>query len=141
LFPSLWSETWGRVAFGCDTSGSIDQAQLKDICVEVLEVLECYAERGQDPELTVCWFDHAVYPQVVTDAADLDPKGGGGTSFGVVMDWVAKEEPLPRALVMVTDGCCNDYGEDPGIPVLWVLTRRYGTFQPPFGELTCILNN
>lgn len=140
LFPSLWSPAYGMIMMGCDTSGSIDQAQLKEVCSEVLGALDCYAERGQNPELTVAWFDHAVYPQVVSDADELEPQGGGGTSFKVVMDFVREAESPPRGLVMVTDGYCNDFGEDPGIPVLWVLTRTYREFNPPFGELCCTLN-
>jgi predicted metal-dependent peptidase len=141
LLPSLHSPAYGEIVMGCDTSGSIDQAQLKEVCSEVLGALDCYAERGQSPELTVAWFDHAVYTQVVSEAEELQPQGGGGTSFRVVMEWLVQDrDAMPKALIMVTDGYCGDFGEDPGIPVLWVLTRTNREFTPPFGELTCTLN-
>jgi predicted metal-dependent peptidase len=140
IFPSLWSPEYGKVAMGCDTSGSIDREQLREVASEVLGAMDLYTERGQDPTLTVAWFDHAVYPQEVSDAADMVPKGGGGTSFRVVMEWVAAQEEKPKALIMVTDGYSNDFGEEPGVPVLWILTRTYREFKPPFGEVTCTLN-
>jgi predicted metal-dependent peptidase len=140
IFPSLRTPSFGRICMGCDTSGSIDQQQLKEICSEILGCLDVYAERGDVPELTVAWFDHAVYVQTVSDADELRPKGGGGTSFRVVFEWLEKETDMPRAIVMVTDGHCDDYGEAPPIPVLWVLTQANNHFKPPFGELACTLN-
>lgn len=141
IMPSLWSPGYGLVMFGCDTSGSIDQGQLKEICSEVLGCLNVYAERGEDPELTIAWFDHAVYVQKVRDAEELKPMGGGGTSFRVVMEWLAESGEQPKALIMVTDGWCSDFGEAPPCPVLWVLTHRNRDFTPPFGEIACVLNN
>lgn len=139
ILPSLWSPGYGQVMLGCDTSGSIDQGQLKDICGEVLGCLEMYAERGQPAQLTVAWFDHAVYPQTVECADDLQPRGGGGTSFRVVMEYLAESGEYPKALIMVTDGCCSDFGNAPPMPVLWVLTHRNPSFTPPFGEIACTL--
>jgi predicted metal-dependent peptidase len=141
LLPSLWSPGYGKIMFGCDTSGSIDQGQLKEICSEVLGCLELYTERGESPELTVAWFDHAVYPQTVNDADELEPKGGGGTSFAVVFDYMREAGEQPKAVVMVTDGYCSDFGEAPECPVLWVLTQQNRGFVPPFGELACVLND
>jgi predicted metal-dependent peptidase len=140
LFPSLWSPGYGEVVFGCDTSGSVDQNMLREICGEVLGCMDMYAERGQTPELTVAWFDHAVYSQTVSDIADFNPQGGGGTSFRVVMEWLAESEKQPRALIMMTDGYCSDFGEPPACPVLWVLTIQNRDFAPPFGEIACVLN-
>ncbi|HEU4559786.1 MAG TPA: VWA-like domain-containing protein [Longimicrobium sp.] len=140
MLPSLWSPAYGDVVLGCDTSGSVSPDQLREICSEVLGVLEAYEERGQSPSLTMAWFDSNVYPQVVEDAADLAPQGGGGTNFGVVFDWVTKLDEEPRAVVMVTDGYSSAFGSDPGVPVLWILTEYNRSFKPPFGEIAYMLN-
>jgi len=36
---------------------------------------------------------------------------------------------------MVTDGHSSDFGTDPRLPVLWVLTAPHRRFNPPFGEV------
>jgi predicted metal-dependent peptidase len=140
LLPSLWSPAYGQIVMGCDTSGSVSEQQLREICSEVIGALEAYEERGQAPTLCVAWFDAKVYPQTVESADDLEPHGGGGTRFSVVFDWVADQEEQPRGVVMVTDGHSSDFGTDPGLPVLWVLTAPHRRFRPPFGEVAFTLN-
>jgi predicted metal-dependent peptidase len=140
ILPSLWSPAYGQIVMGCDTSGSVSKDQLREICGEVIGALEAYEERGQTPTLTVAWFDSEVYPQTVESAEELDPQGGGGTKFSVVFEWVVEQEEHPRGIVMVTDGHCSDYGNDPGIPVLWVLTQKNARFSPPFGDLAYTLH-
>jgi len=140
LLPSLWSPAYGRIVMGCDTSGSVSKKQLRDICSEVIGALEAYEERGQPPTLTLAWFDAKVYPQTVESAEELEPQGGGGTRFSVVFEWVSELDEQPRGVVMVTDGHSSDFGTDPGIPVLWVLTAPHRRFRPPFGEVAFTLN-
>jgi predicted metal-dependent peptidase len=140
LLPSLWSPAYGRIVMGCDTSGSVSKQQLRDICSEVIGALEAYEERGQTPTLTLAWFDAKVYPQTVESAEELEPHGGGGTRFSVVFDWVTDLEEQPRGVVMVTDGHSSDFGTDPGLPVLWILTAPHRRFLPPFGEVAFTLN-
>jgi predicted metal-dependent peptidase len=140
ILPSLWSPAYGQIVMGCDTSGSVSKAELTEICSEVLGALEAYEERGQTPTLTVAWFDSKVYPQTVESAGELQPQGGGGTKFNVVFDWVTEQEEQPRGIVMVTDGYSSDFGTDPGLPVLWVLTKTNRKFKPPFGEIAFTLH-
>lgn len=140
ILPSLWSPAYGNIVMGCDTSGSIAEEELREVCGEVLGALEAYQERGQEPSLTVAWFDVAVYPQVVESPDELKPQGGGGTYFNVVFDWVKEQEEQPRGVVMVTDGHSSRFGDDPGVPVLWVLTAPHRRFKPPFGEVAFTLN-
>jgi len=141
VLPSLRSEAYGQIVMGCDTSGSINQAQLKEVASEVLGALDAYVDQGEPRELTIAWFDTKVYTQTVLEAEDLKPQGGGGTSYRVVFDWLKTlEGQPPKAIIMVTDGHCQDWGDQPDIPVLWVLTQTNNGFKPPFGELTCTLD-
>jgi predicted metal-dependent peptidase len=141
MLPSLWSQAYGKVVMGCDTSGSVSKEQLTRICSEILGALETYAERGDTPELTLAWFDQKVYPQTVEDAKDLNPIGGGGTSFRVVFEWLEALPEPPTAVVMVTDGHCADFGTEPAVPVLWILTESHPKFRPPFGEIAFTIND
>lgn len=140
VLPSLHSPGFGRVMIGADTSGSIDQVQLKGICSEIMGCIEPYQERGEEVELEVVWFDHAAYPQVVSDVEDLCPQGGGGTSFAPVMEHVNLQAEPPKALFMITDGYCGDFGEQPACPVMWILTVKHPQFKPEFGEVIYCLD-
>ena len=140
ILPSLYSPGYGLILMACDTSGSIDHGTLKEICSEVLGCLAMYQEKGQDPELDVLWCDTQVHAQKITDADELRPKGGGGTSFAPVFKYVDKHGLDPRAIIYVTDGYCDDFGEQPACPTLWVLTQKNREFKPPFGEIACVLN-
>ena len=47
-------------------------------------------------------------------------KGGGGTSFKPVFEYIAKESEQPDLLIYFTDGC-GDLPEKPAYPVMWVI--------------------
>ena len=53
-------------------------------------------------------------------------KGGGGTSFVPVFDWVedriAEGEDVPQCLIYLTDGYGDAPEVEPDYPVLWVCT-------------------
>lgn len=123
-----------EIAVAPDTSGSMTGEIFDRACAEVIAVIEG-VYKGQS-EIPVIWFDHAAYLQHVKSKEELEPKGGGGTSFRVVMECVEEEELNVKGLVVITDGYCGDFGEDPGIPVLWVVFDEYAKqFSPPFGEV------
>lgn len=147
IFPSLFSEEQGRVCFTGDTSGSQSQDDLKKIAGELLWQCEQLNTNGE-AEMAVCWFDTSIYVQRITSPEDIKPRGGGGTSYVQMFEWVAgrieakdyvTKEPVEAgeclACVVMTDGECWDFGKDPGIPVLWILTRPNRTFNPPFGRV------
>ena len=56
-------------------------------------------------------------------------KGGGGTSFTPVFDYLNKEEELPNLLIYLTDGY-GDIPDKPSYPVLWVITPGGKNFVP-----------
>ncbi|HEY6770260.1 MAG TPA: VWA-like domain-containing protein, partial [Candidatus Sulfotelmatobacter sp.] len=61
----------------------------------------------------------------------LEPRGGGGTDFRPVFEWVQRSNIAPVCLTYLTDLCCNSYPEVPEYPVLWVTDSRR---TAPFGE-------
>lgn len=142
ILPSLHAPDVANVLIACDTSGSIDQQMLQEICSEAFEAMSVFNETTER-ELTVAWWDTSIYPQTITDPSKLSPKGGGGTDFSCVTEWFAANNGADnfKAIIAVTDGEIYSYGSDPGVPVLWILTRTNRYFTPPYGEVTCTLNN
>ena len=61
----------------------------------------------------------------------LEAKGGGGTDFRPVFEWVEARGMSPVCLIYLTDLCCNAYPNPPSYPVLWVTDSRR---HAPFGE-------
>lgn len=140
--PRLEAKDIPRVAIACDTSGSISPVMIEQVVAEVIAILDMMAD-GEPIEVPVLWFDHAVYPQLVSDASELQVRGGGGTAYSPVMTWMTKHGIADgfTGLVVVTDGYCNDFGTQPPCEVLWVLTAENAgdSFQPPFGEVALVL--
>jgi predicted metal-dependent peptidase len=56
--------------------------------------------------------------------------GGGGTDFRPVFDHIQENRLKPDYVVFFTDGY-GSFGDDPGLPLLWVMTSEV---DPPFGE-------
>ena len=80
-------------------------------------------------ELTVVQCDAAVADvETFDDMSPLDPdrtwtvKGGGGTDFRPVFEYVGKNVGDPNLLIFFTDGCGPAPERAPGYPVMWLLT-------------------
>lgn len=137
--PTLKAMDVPRVMVAPDMSGSISPTMAEAVVAEVIAVLEMMGD-GAPPEVPVLWFDHACYPQVVSDTDELKPRGGGGTDYAPVMREATKLGEDFKGLVVVTDGYCGSFGEAPPMEVLWVLTHDHAEgFNPPFGEVALVL--
>lgn len=118
-----------------DTSGSINNEALMMAMGEIKEAIEQIGMSG-----LVSFFDTEVTEpanfEVVEDLYKAQPKGGGGTSFYVIFEYLEKMkiEELPRLMIILTDGYATFPKEEAalGIPVLWVIIGSKA--QPDFGE-------
>lgn len=136
ILPSLRTESIGNICFALDTSGSQSQEQIRAAVSESLEALATYEEAGRSPEITFIYCDRRIQGVEVLSAGDVpQPKGGGGTSFEPVMEYLQDNEVDATGLIYMTDGHCSRFGGDPGMPVLWMLTEKNENFDPPFGEV------
>lgn len=133
--PSLFSEAMGRLVIGVDTSGSIGPEILDQVAGELSSIVaDCRPSR-----VDVVYCDYVVSSVesfTPDEPVKLHPKGGGGTRFKPVFDWVeANTDEPPVALIYFTD-TYGSFSElvDPGYPVLWGLTERVPHFTPPFGN-------
>jgi len=127
-----------KICIGVDTSGSMD---FVEACSEVQGAVEAYEDEGIDTTLKILYCDTKLHYEEDLDIGDKPFKGGrgggGGTRFSPVVDWVRDHhnDQDIEGFVYITDGHCSDFGEDPGVPTLWVLTESASkSFNPPFGE-------
>jgi predicted metal-dependent peptidase len=131
--PGMRTEAAGPLVVGIDTSGSIGQRVLEQFAGELNAIVE-----DTQPERVYVVYCDARVQRVEEFTADdlpivLQPRGGGGTSFRPVFDWVEQEGVQPDALVYLTDMCGDFPRQEPSYPVLWGSTSGHG--NAPFGDI------
>jgi predicted metal-dependent peptidase len=128
--PSVERKGVGEIVIAVDTSGSIGKLELQQFAGEISAI-----SGEAQPEVI-----HVVYCDAVVQSAQefrpsepvqLEPKGGGGTDFCPVFEWVTERDLAPACLIYLTDLCCHSYPDPPEYPVLWVTDSRR---TAPFGE-------
>lgn len=130
IMPSMISEELPEVVIAIDTSGSIDIDTLSKFAKEASEVLESY-----NTTIHVVYCDSQIQGSETYSRTDLpltlNPKGGGGTRFQPVFNWVEKKDITPSCLIYFTDmyGCFPE--QEPYYPVLWLATSN---IKAPFGQ-------
>ena len=131
VFPGLRSEEIDLVV-AVDTSGSIREEEIEEFFSEInaikgqirarIALLCCDAEiAAESPVFFEPWDDFAFEPQL---------KGGGGTDFRPVFDWIDRQDVKPDSLVYFTDACGEFPEHEPTFPTLWLVK---GGQEVPFG--------
>ena len=124
----------GTVVIGVDTSGSIGERELSAFFAEVGGVLTDV--RPKRILMIAC--DAAV--EQVDEAGTVDDlahirvkglKGGGGTSFVPVFDYIAEHDVKPDALIYLTDMLGTFPDDKPAYPVIWCATSKV---EGPWGD-------
>ena len=135
--PSVSGESLGEIAFAVDCSGSIRQDEINQFASEITTVWQ-----DQRPtKVHVIYFDSEVshYDEFGQDDEPVvKPHGGGGTAFSPVFRYMADKGIEPVACIFLTDLCCDDFGDAPDYPVLWVSTHDD---KAPFGEVVMMEDN
>ena len=129
-----------RVYIAVDTSGSVDDAQIKLFLAEVVGILRAYPHL----DAQLYYADAALYgPYPLSSEGEIPlPQGGGGTDFQPFFAEVAeRQEPhLGGVCVYLTDGFGDFPVEAPAFPTLWVVTPGgLDAEQFPFGEIIKLL--
>ena len=129
------------ILFMIDTSGSMSDDMITAAYSEIQGALDQF-----DGKLRgwLGFFDAAVVepkPFSTTDELRvIRPKGGGGTSFKVIFDYVRERmaDTPPASIIILTDGHCPFPNEScaMGIPVLWMINNEEVT--PPWGKVARI---
>ncbi len=132
------------ILFMIDTSGSMSDAQITECYSEIYGAIGQFGGKLQGK---LGFFDAVVVEPIPFENEDefkiIRPKGGGGTSFDIIFDYVEKEmeEEPPVSIVILTDGYAPipDESRAGGIPVLWIINNKEVT--PPWGKIARILEN
>ena len=115
-----------------DCSGSVSQEDLKDFTDKLTSLWQDLSPK----KLVLMSFDTEVNTYQVFNKGDtFKPKyeGGGGTNFSPVFEKIKTQGEEVDVCVVLTDLCSNDFGPDPGYPVLWI--DSYGQRKAPWGEV------
>lgn len=131
--PGAVKENVGKIVVAIDTSGSVTQQMLEQFAAEMTAILT----EAHPSEIVVIYCDAEVNgTETFTPndgAVKLKMKGGGGTMFKPVFNWVEKNNTHPVALIYMTDLESSDTPKEPEYPTLWV-TPEWVSAKGPFGE-------
>ena len=122
------------IVVAVDTSGSINRDLHERFMEEIILIrrmfkieiryIQCDTEITQDIKL-----------KRYTNVEDIAIKGGGGTDFRPVFDYIKQKNYKPNAILYFTDGQ-GAYPEKSNIDTLWIIDSEeslsYG-YNPPFG--------
>ena len=127
--PAVRSEQMPTIAVGIDTSGSVWDKQ-EEFAAELTAVMaECA------PEALIVIYADAKVQHVEEfqrgETVKFESRGGGGTDFRPVFEYLDEENVEPACLIFLTDLLGTFPKIEPDYPVLWAVTTD---IQPPFGE-------
>jgi predicted metal-dependent peptidase len=116
--PGIRIKRLQKLVVAVDTSGSIGDDDLKDFLIEINGM----ARAGAEVTVISCDCEiHSVEPYRRGVMPEF--KGGGGTSFDPVMQWLKDNRSKSfGGCIYLTDGCAPKPTTDPRCPVLWVIT-------------------
>ena len=132
IFPSLRSAQVNLVV-ALDVSGSIGEEEMNEFMTEIdaikgqlrarITLLACDAELIEgSPWVFESWDEFRLAKTI---------KGGGGTNFTPVFNWVEKQDQAPELLVYFSD-CLGTFPDiPPNYPVIWLVK---GSASVPFGQ-------
>jgi len=129
------------ILFMIDTSASMSEDEITQAYSEIKGAIDQF---GGSLEGWLGFFDAKVLPPVqFTDESEfrvIRPKGGGGTSFKAIFDYVrdGMTDREIASIIILTDGYASFPEESAamGIPVLWVINND--NVEPPWGRVAVI---
>ncbi len=131
IFPSMRSNETSIVV-AVDTSGSISAEEIKEFIAEIdaiksqvrasVTLLTCDSKLNYGcPWVFEAWDSFRF---------DIKIRGGGGTNFKPVFEWVTAQDKAPDLLVYFTDADGFFPDDEPDFPVTWLVK---GKAKVPFG--------
>jgi predicted metal-dependent peptidase len=129
------------VLFMIDTSGSMSDKMISEAYFEIKGAIDQFGGK-------LCgwlgFFDAEVVPPVPFSSEEefrvIRPKGGGGTDFNVIFEYVRdKMDTPPVSIVILTDGYAPYPKESAamGVPVLWLINNKEVT--PKWGRVARLI--
>ena len=121
ILPSHFTESIGEIIIAADTSGSMGP-YYKLLFGEVSII----CQQTKPAAVRVLWWDTSVCGDQVFTATDYDqiatllkPKGGGGTTPQVVVDYIVKHKIDAKAIIWLSDGYIGCDDPITTMPSLW----------------------
>ena len=136
VMPGMKLDPMIDIAVALDASGSISETMLKDFLGEIQGIMESFPAY----RIHVVTFDTEAYNPVQYDSENLDDicdyeiKGGGGTDFDCIFNYLKANEIEPKRLVVFTDGYpFGSWGDENYADTVWIL-HGTTTIVPPWGQ-------
>jgi len=132
IFPSLRNARLD-VVVAVDTSGSVSKAEMEQFFSEIEAI-----KAAMPCRITLIACDTEIAPgspwiYEPWDAVEppMKVKGGGGTSFEPVFEWLEQDRRYPDLLIYFTDAEGQFPAREPAYPVLWLVK---GKAKVPWGQ-------
>jgi predicted metal-dependent peptidase len=136
VMPGMKNDELIDIAIGIDASGSIDERMLKDFLSETQGIMDQF----QSYKIHIFTFDTRVYNPAQYNSDNLDSicdyevKGGGGTDFDAIFNYLKEEQIEPKRLVVFTDGYpFGSWGDENYADTVWIIHGNT-TVVPPWGQ-------
>lgn len=133
--PAATRNRFKSVVVAVDTSGSILSDELLETFASELSAILTTVKAAKT---IVVYCDAAVqfvdefYP---SDPLVLTPKGGGGTKFDPVFEWVEENNVDCGALIYLTDGYASAPSVIGDYPVIWAVSSTHYDHLKDFGHI------
>ncbi len=128
--PSTCSERLDIVV-AIDSSGSVDEDLLGRFVAELEALLLSFPDTAVD--LLICDARiQGVYRFLTGETLEFSLKGGGGTDFRPVFDYIEREGLQPSLLIYFTDAKGTFPASEPPYETIWVLNEAR---EVPFGRI------
>jgi len=136
VMPGMKNDELIDIAIGIDASGSIDERMLRDFLAETQGIMDQF----QSFKIHIFTFDTRVYNPAQYNSDNLDSicdyevKGGGGTDFDAIFNYLKDEQIEPKRLVVFTDGYpFGSWGDENYADTVWIIHGNT-TVVPPWGQ-------
>ena len=136
IMPSHFTETVGELILAVDTSGSM-YPYYRLLFGEIARICQL----TKPAAVRVLWWDNAVCGDETFKPADyeqiaslMNPKGGGGTTPQVVVDYIREHKIDAKAIVWLSDGYLGCDDPVTPMPSLWGIVEN-DLFVPAHGKL------
>ena len=136
VMPGMKNDELIDIAIAIDASGSIDERMLRDFLSETQGIMDQF----QSYKIHIFTFDTRVYNPAQYNSDNLDTicdyevKGGGGTDFDAIFDYLKEEQIEPKRLVVFTDGYpFGSWGDENYADTVWIIHGNQ-TVVPPWGQ-------
>jgi predicted metal-dependent peptidase len=136
VMPGMKNDELIDIAIGIDASGSIDERMLRDFLAETQGIMDQF----QSYKIHIFTFDTRVYNPAQYNSDNLDTicdyevKGGGGTDFDAIFNYLKEEQIEPKRLVVFTDGYpFGSWGDENYADTVWIIHGNT-TVVPPWGQ-------